>query len=253
MVPEIRLLGEKFNGRKWDRATQTEYMQVLANENFFNGSGTNDPAFSARDRINRAPQSLGFVSLAPAVSLTSAGNALINSANTEEIFLRQLLKFQIPSPLHIPSAKAAHFNVKPYLEILRLIRHLGTLKFDELKIFALQLTDYKLYEQILGKIKRFRADAARNKGSYRKFDAEYTENELRQIYMDDIKRGTTSTRESRDNSIIKFLKTKASNMRDYADACFRYLRATGLVNISHVGKSLSIVPEKKGRRGFHTY
>lgn len=33
-------------------------------------------------------------------------------------------------------------------------------------------------------------------------------------------------------------------MRDYADACFRYLRATGLVNVSHVGKSLSIVPER---------
>ncbi len=33
-------------------------------------------------------------------------------------------------------------------------------------------------------------------------------------------------------------------MRDYADACFRYLRATGLVNISHLGKSISIVPEK---------
>jgi hypothetical protein len=33
-------------------------------------------------------------------------------------------------------------------------------------------------------------------------------------------------------------------MRDYADACFRYLRATGLVNISHLGKSISIVSEK---------
>ena len=33
-------------------------------------------------------------------------------------------------------------------------------------------------------------------------------------------------------------------MRDYADSCFRYLRATGLVNVSHVGKSLSIVPER---------
>jgi hypothetical protein len=33
-------------------------------------------------------------------------------------------------------------------------------------------------------------------------------------------------------------------MRDYADALFRYLRATGLVNISHIGKSISIAPEK---------
>ncbi|UKI56458.1 MAG: AlwI family type II restriction endonuclease [Treponema succinifaciens] len=36
-----------------------------------------------------------------------------------------------------------------------------------------------------------------------------------------------------------------SNMRDYADACVRYLRATGLVSISQLGKSLSIMPEKK--------
>lgn len=42
----------------------------------------------------------------------------------------------------------------------------------------------------------------------------------------------------------RFLKTQARNMRDYADACFRYLRATGLVQVSHVGKSLSIVPER---------
>ena len=34
-------------------------------------------------------------------------------------------------------------------------------------------------------------------------------------------------------------------MRDYADACFRYLRATGMVEISQRGHSLSIMPEKK--------
>ena len=34
-------------------------------------------------------------------------------------------------------------------------------------------------------------------------------------------------------------------MHDYADACIRYLRATGLVSISHIGRSLSILPEKR--------
>lgn len=34
-------------------------------------------------------------------------------------------------------------------------------------------------------------------------------------------------------------------MRDYADACIRYLRVTGLVSVSRIGKSLSIIPEKK--------
>jgi len=69
-------------------------------------------------------------------------------------------------------------------------------------------------------------------------------NELQNIYEDDISSGNTRTRETQEISVDKFLRTKASNMRDYADACFRYLRATGLVNISHLGKSISIIPEK---------
>ncbi|NBR15318.1 MAG: AlwI family type II restriction endonuclease, partial [Crocinitomicaceae bacterium] len=68
--------------------------------------------------------------------------------------------------------------------------------------------------------------------------------ELREIYSSDITSGNTRTRQTNDGSIEKFLKTKSSNMRDYADACVRYLRATALVNISQLGKSISIVPEK---------
>lgn len=34
-------------------------------------------------------------------------------------------------------------------------------------------------------------------------------------------------------------------MRYYADACFRYLRATGMVELSQKGHSLTIMPEKK--------
>ena len=110
MIPEIGLLVKHFNGRQWNNETQTEFMHILSQEQFFNGKGVNDPAFSARDRINRAPKSLGFVTLSPAISLTSAGKALISSKRKEEVFLRQLLKFQVPSPYHKPTAKAATFR-----------------------------------------------------------------------------------------------------------------------------------------------
>ena len=70
-------------------------MELLREENFFNGEGANDPAFSARDRINRAPKALGYVVLSPSIQLTPAGVELVNSRRKEEIFLRQLLKFQI--------------------------------------------------------------------------------------------------------------------------------------------------------------
>jgi hypothetical protein len=58
MILEIELLYTHFEGQKWNKETQIAFMQLLKDENFFNGSGANDPAFSARDRINRAPKSL---------------------------------------------------------------------------------------------------------------------------------------------------------------------------------------------------
>lgn len=244
MIPEINLLIKHFEGKSWNNETQSEFMQVLREEQFFNGKGENDPGFSARDRINRAPKSLGFVTLSPTISLTPAGIELLYSKRKEEVFLRQMLKFQVPSPYHKPTEKAATFCVKPYLEMIRLVRIMGTLKFDELQIFGMQLTDWHDFDTIVSKIELFRKSKAKNKKSYRSFKAEYLHKELKTIYAERIASGETKTRESRDGSLEKFLSTQSRNMRDYADACFRYLRATGLINVSHIGKSLSIIHER---------
>lgn len=191
-----------------------------------------------------APYHLGFVDFDFCAELTPAGQKLLTSRRIDEVFLRQMLKFQIPSPYHKPTSKAAKFCVKPYLEMLRLVRTMGTLKFDELQIFGMQLTDYHDFNKVVRKIEKFRIEKAQHVGSYRVFKTEYLNNELKKIYRNRIQLGETRTRESNDSSLAKFLKTQSSNMRDYADACFRYLRITGLVNVSHVGKSLSIVPER---------
>ena len=244
IIPEIELLNTHFTGQKWNIETQTAFMQILREENFFYGEGANDPAFSARDRINRTPKALGFVTLSPEISLTAAGQELIQRKRKEEIFLRQLLKFQLPSPYHKPTDKAAAFWVKPYLEIFRLIRHFGSLNFDEVMLFGLQLVDYRIYDNVVAKIEQFRIAKAQTDQNYKSFRGEYLIEELKTIYREEILSGSTQTRESNDASLTKFLQTKASNMRDYADALFRYLRATGLVNISHIGKSISILPEK---------
>jgi len=243
IIPEIELLHANFAGQAWNTQTQSEFMKLLKEENFFNGAGANDPAFSARDRINRAPKSLGFVIISPAIKLTPAGLALIQERRKEEILLRQLLKFQILSPYHKTSPKSARFWIKPYLEIFRIIRHFGSLRFDELMIFGLQLTDYRKFNQIINKIESFRKAKVRNEGNYKKFRSEYFTRELKRIYKNEISAGDTKTRETQEASVHKFLKTKKNNMRDYADACIRYLRATGLINISQLGKSISINPE----------
>src|SRR5690606_11021374 len=120
-----------------------------------------------------------FVILSPTISLTPAGFELVNSKRKEEIFLRQLLKFQVPSPYHKPSINSAEFWVKPYLELFRLIRHFGSLKFAELMIFGLQLVDYREFDEIVKKIDDFRVSKAQHEGNYTKFRAEYLDKELR--------------------------------------------------------------------------
>lgn len=246
MLPEIEILVNNFTNRTWNTQSQEEFMKCLAADPNFEGMGSpKDLAFSARDRINRGPKALGFVDLKPTISITEAGKNFLDEETAEEALLRQLLKFQLPSPYHTETENLSSvFSVKPYLEIFRLIYTLEKVTFDELMIFGMQLTSYNKFDEVVAKIQKFRDERKKTSKSYKVFMGEYRDAEIEEIYRYEISEGKTKTRESKDASLAKFVKTKASNMRDYTDACFRYLRATGLVAISQKGKSLSILPEK---------
>lgn len=247
MIPEIKVLEKDFEGKVWNPDTQVDFIKKLAEGKDFQGKGSiKELAFSARDRINRAPKSLGFVDLNPLIKLTEPGKRLISGRGTEEVLLRQLLKFQLPSPYHKePEQLDGIFGVKPYLEMFRLIYELGTITFDELMMFGMQITHYEKFDLVVDEIRKFRRLKAYSTANYRVFRGEYFEREVQKIYQEDIDEGNTQIRESKDKSLNKFIRTKSSNLRDYADACFRYLRATGMVEISQRGHSLSIMPEKK--------
>ena len=101
MIPEIALLDELFADKPWNTTTQEAFMNALVESPFYESQGKpKDPALSARDRITRAPKALGFVDLKPVIALTDAGKRLVSGKRTEEVILRQLLKFQLPSPDH---------------------------------------------------------------------------------------------------------------------------------------------------------
>lgn len=246
MIPEIELLENYFNGQKWNKHTQVSFIELLSQEGFFNGKGSkNNLDFSARDRINRAPKALGFVRLNPTIELTEVGKLFVTSKRKEEILLRQLLKFQFPSPFHTQSTqKNSDFWVKPYLEVLRLIHHFGTLSFDEVMLFGLQMTSYKMFDDIVKKIEDFRIEKITYRGKYKQLKANIQEDIILKLFDEEINSGQIKTRESNEKSIKKFISTKSSNMKDYTDACFRYLRSTGIVNVSQRGRSLSIATEK---------
>lgn len=76
--------------------------------------------------------------------------------------------------------------MRPYLELFRLIRTLGVLRFDELMLFGLQLTDRRRFDQTVQRIDIFRAGQALRKGRYKSYLRTCLEAELSAIYADEL-------------------------------------------------------------------
>lgn len=246
IIPEIDLLSDLFNGKKWsgNQELQAGFFDNLYNSEFYEGeSYPSDPALAARDRITRAPKALGFINLKPVIQLTEVGEVLLSRKRLEETFTRQLLKFQLPSPYHTQSRKI-EFKVKPYLELLRLINDLGSLSKTEIALFFSQLTSIDKYPLIIDKVKAFRDNSKSFKGSRKMYVHQCFENEVLEIYSEEVENADLKTRESNDDSLKKFIKTKSSNMKDYADAFSRYIRATELVTFQKRTFRLIISPQK---------
>lgn len=246
LIPEIALLVNNFSGQTWsgNELVQEQFATMLAFAATFEGDTSKKySAFSARDRITRSPQGLGFVDLYPIIQLTAAGEAFVYGNRPHEIFLRQLLKFQLPSPYHKEGSQIqGTFWVRPYLEIIRLIRDLDYLTPDEFRIFALQLTDYRKYESVKNQIISFRQAKELYRGQYKQFVDCVINQEISKIYAADIASGNIATRESDTSDVQSFINKEKRNMRDYADACFRYLRFTEMF-VSD-GRSIQIAPDK---------
>lgn len=244
IIPEIKILIDSFSGQEWNTETQIKFFDKLFHSEFYEGSikPENIP-LAARDRITRAPKALGFVDLKPRISITEVGKKLLSNKRTNEIIARQLFKFQLPSPYHkIPFERK--FNVRPYLELLRLVKEIGNISKMEIAIFFVQMTNYNKFDSVVVAIKKFRNDIIRYSGNRKTFiDATFTK-EILKIYTQDIEENNLKTRESREITLSKFIKTKKSNHIDYADAFIRYLRATQYVSFDKKTFRMIIAPSR---------
>ncbi|RUA31881.1 MAG: AlwI family type II restriction endonuclease [Bacteroidetes bacterium] len=246
IIPEIKILTDVFTNKKWsgNQKIQEEFFKALYDSEYYEGATfPKDPALAARDRITRAPKAFGFVDLEPKIELTKAGELLLSEKRLDETFTRQLFKFQLPSPYHTQSRKV-EFGVKPYLELIRLIKDLDSLSKTEIALFFSQLIHYSKYDDIVKKIKTFRENAKKYKGSRKIYVSECFENEILEIFSEEVDSKKLKTRESKDVSLKKFIKTKRANMKDYADAFVRYIRATELVTFQKRTFRLIISPMK---------
>lgn len=234
-VPYYVSLLKPFEGKVWNRDTEIKYYKAMVNNQLgdFSIGNSKHPEMSARDKITRAPKALGLVDLKPKIKITEPGKQIQNKYVFEDVLTKQLLKYQLPSPL-FPERKdnTGMFNIKPYLELLRLVYTVGNLTRSEFYAFGVTMTDYHDFNQTIKHIKEYRQEAKEKKISAKKHYHDYTMSYIVQLYADKLETNDIKVRESSNNSATKFIKTKFNNLSDYGNAFLRYLVGTGLVVVN---------------------
>jgi hypothetical protein len=236
----------------WDRNAQVRFSRLLTAADFFEGNVSDShPDFSARDRINRAPRTFGLVLLRPGgnLQITAAGRALLGAASPNDLFLHQLLKWQYPSPNHRKRDYRDLFCIRPFLEVLRLIRELDGLAKSEIAMFAVPFIDYHDHDLVHHRIIEFRQQYSEQVGASGRgaFVAQRAREIFHTYYAEDIVAGRIGGRESSGAAptVDGMLRRKIRNAIDYADAAVRYFRATGLFTVSARASRLDILPERR--------
>ncbi len=258
IAPELGVLaqleGVPWRERDWSGALihQVAFANSLRQLETFEGNiSARDPAFSARDRL--APmQTYGFayVDSQGRMRITAAGNRLIAGIRTQELFLKQLLKWQYPSWQHGGSPRtkshyppASQMSIFPFAETLRACRELEGLSKEEIAIFLLPVFNSADVSAAIQAILDFRLALGERQGRPRKeFVRDQHRERFAMIYAQEINTGKISTRESPTATADAFLRKKMRNSLDVADAVIRYFRATGLFTLSADFHGLRISP-----------
>lgn len=252
---ELKLLS-RLDGRNWWEKdskgrliNQLKFARMLKESDFFEGTVSEKyPAFSARDRC-RAFWTYGFafVDRNNILHITEAGWRLIRGERIEELFFKQLLKWQYPSWQHGGNPKTRHnyldtMNVFPFVETLRVIQEVGWLTKEEIAIFLLPCLTKNQFQRCPEVIRNFRQEIKKRRaGRPRKeFIQNFHFNRFKKLYKEDIRLGRITTREIPTTTVESFVAKKMRNSLDYADAATRYFQYTSF--LTRTPKGLEIVP-----------
>jgi hypothetical protein len=174
----LQLFRTTMGGRTFSRPEQQEYLNELVRAGLVDSNRAVEGDDGGR-KFASAFKQLGFVTnweRGRPWETTSVGTLLIEHPELEEvIFLRQLLKYQIPSPLENGS-RVEGFHLRPYRLLLRFLKRMreegltGLTKF-EIALYVINILDEddnSAFEESISNIKMFRAEYNATVGRVRK-------------------------------------------------------------------------------------
>lgn len=215
----LRVLKDNFEGKVFDNAAQKKFFEILLAEGLIEGD---PPKKENRAASGRKWQSvcfkLGLVTRSSRVngviSITEAGNALLGDEAIEsDIFLRQMLKVQLPSPTE---ARLENASVHPFFLILKISvalqeKNMKPLNKEEIALFIQSAYRNDQAEHIIKQIDEYRLSKSRIKGRVykRRYFLQQLEDRVEELYGE------------RDSKKMKTLN-------DYSDTTARYSVITGI-------------------------
>lgn len=215
----LQLFRTTMGGRPFGRAEQQEYLNELVRAGLVDSERAVEGDDGGR-KFASAFKQLGFVTnweRGRSWEVTSVGTMLIEHPELEEvIFLRQLLKYQLPSPLENGS-RVEGFHLRPFRLLLRFLKRIreegltGLTKF-EIALYVITMLnedDIVAFEEAISNIRGFRSGYDAIVGKVRK--SEFTNRKLAEV---------ASRAHLQPGSLV-----------DYADSNARYALITGLLTL----------------------
>lgn len=251
----LLLFRTTMGGRPFRKEEQQEFLNELVKAGMVDSTRVVAGDDGGR-KFASAFKQLGFVTdweRGKLWDMTPVGMMLIEHPELEElIFLRQLLKYQIPSPLE-GGSRVQGFHLRPFRLLLRFLQRareenlVGLTKF-EIALYVLTVLDeddVAAFEQAIANIRKFRTEYTALTGKVNK--NRFTNQKLEEV--------------------AKKIGLVAGSLLDYADSNGRYALITGLLT-THGNKltisdarlsvveailadSTSLIPDEDYLQGFY--
>ncbi len=222
----LQLFVARMSGRPFRKQEQLEFQNAMIDAGLVESERREEGDDGGR-KFASAFKQLGFVedwSYGRSWKVTPVGTLLIEHPELEEtIFLRQLLKYQIQSPLE-GDLRTLGFHVRPFRLLLRFLRRaydekLVGLTNTEIGIYVINILDEDdsiAFETAIAGIKSYRAEYNSLVGKVAK---------------------TNFAKEQLQNAAEK-VRVLYGTLKDYADSNGRYALMTGLLSLR--GNKLAI-------------
>lgn len=217
----LQILNDHFNGQEWNTEQQEKFFDLLREHGVYEMDEDNYSRMTSARKQEHARKwistlnQLGFCfayeSSGKPVFIAPAGKALLENPDMEdEVFLRQLLKYQKPCAL--PKQNGAAFenvSVLPFVASLKMTHELAGLSKEEISIFLNTTIRMKDVEEIIQQIKKYRDQRNAIEGRVKKkeFYVKTQIARLEEVFFDEIAERTILIKEllkeyKNDSSII---------------------------------------------------